>query len=88
MSSISATKPHVLILGAGIGGLTLAQALRKQGITAEVFERDTSINSRSQGWAIALHGSVYISIVVNMVAKSIKSAPRIRRIGARGSTTY
>jgi 2-polyprenyl-6-methoxyphenol hydroxylase-like FAD-dependent oxidoreductase len=51
-------KPHVLIIGAGLGGLTLAQALRKQGVSFEVFER--SPDSRFQGWAIGLHR--YVSI--------------------------
>ena len=46
---------HVLIVGAGLGGLTLAQTLRKQGISFEIFERDPSKDSRFQGWAIALH---------------------------------
>jgi 2-polyprenyl-6-methoxyphenol hydroxylase-like FAD-dependent oxidoreductase len=46
---------HVLIVGAGTGGLTLAQNLRKQGISYEIFERDVDSNARFQGWAIALH---------------------------------
>ena len=46
---------HVLIVGAGIGGLTLAQSLRKQGISFQIFERDVDRNARFQGWAIALH---------------------------------
>lgn len=46
---------RVLIIGAGIGGLTLAQALRKQGIDFEIFEKDESENSRKQGWAIGIH---------------------------------
>lgn len=49
---------HVLIIGAGLGGLSLAQILRKQGISFEIFERDTDANSRSQGWAIALYSIV------------------------------
>ncbi|KAK3314161.1 hypothetical protein B0H66DRAFT_372723 [Apodospora peruviana] len=48
------TAPHVLIIGAGIGGLTLAQGLRKQGITFDIFERDTSTTSRGQGYCIGL----------------------------------
>jgi len=52
---MSAKSPHVLIIGAGIGGLTLAQCLRKQGVSFEVFERDASPDARGQGWAIGLY---------------------------------
>ena len=38
-----------------MGGLTLAQSLRKQGISFEIFERDVDRHARFQGWAIALH---------------------------------
>ncbi|KAI1469163.1 FAD/NAD(P)-binding domain-containing protein [Daldinia caldariorum] len=48
-------KPRVLIVGAGLGGLTLAQCLRKQGVPFEIFERDTSAHSRFLGWAIGIH---------------------------------
>jgi 2-polyprenyl-6-methoxyphenol hydroxylase-like FAD-dependent oxidoreductase len=45
-------KPKVLIIGAGIGGLVLAQVLRKHGISYRIFERDSGLISRTQGWAI------------------------------------
>ncbi|KAI6778299.1 uncharacterized protein J7T54_008477 [Emericellopsis cladophorae] len=45
----------VLIIGAGVCGLTLAQALQRSGIPFEVFERDEHVSSRGQGWAITLH---------------------------------
>ncbi|KAL8375183.1 hypothetical protein RB599_001767 [Gaeumannomyces hyphopodioides] len=48
------TKPHVLIAGAGIGGLALAQMLRRRGIPFSIFERGE--DGHTQGWAIALHG--------------------------------
>jgi 2-polyprenyl-6-methoxyphenol hydroxylase-like FAD-dependent oxidoreductase len=41
---------RVLIAGAGIGGLCLAQGLRKAGIEALVFERDVSAQVRGQGF--------------------------------------
>ncbi|KAK3984089.1 FAD-dependent urate hydroxylase [Cladorrhinum sp. PSN332] len=47
--------PKVLIVGAGIGGLTLAQLLRKQEIPFEIYERDTSPTSRGVGYAIGLY---------------------------------
>ena len=50
--------PHVLIVGAGLAGLTLVQSLRKQGITYDIFERDKDIEARAGGWAIAVHTCV------------------------------
>lgn len=50
--------PHVLIVGAGLSGLALAQILRKNNISYEIFDRDADADARAQGWAIALHGSV------------------------------
>jgi flavin-dependent dehydrogenase len=52
----SIRRPHVLILGAGLGGLLLAQSLRKQNIPFDIFDRDDSLHSRSQGWCIGIHG--------------------------------
>ncbi|KAK4170532.1 FAD-dependent urate hydroxylase [Cladorrhinum sp. PSN259] len=46
---------HILIIGAGIGGLTLAQALRKHSISFEIFERDASPSARGQGYALGLY---------------------------------
>lgn len=52
----------VLIIGAGPGGLVLAQILRRHGIPFEIFERDVERNTRSQGWAVALVESVNPSL--------------------------
>ena len=43
---------HVLIIGGGIGGLTLAQGLEQAGISAAVYERDRTVNDRLQGYRV------------------------------------
>lgn len=48
----------ILIIGAGISGLTMAQALRKQGIPFRIFERDESNTFRSAGWGLTLNWSL------------------------------
>ena len=51
------TAPHILIIGCGIVGLTLAQALRKRHsqIAVTVFERDPDPWTRGAGWGLTIH---------------------------------
>ncbi|KAJ5489540.1 FAD-dependent monooxygenase, partial [Penicillium diatomitis] len=48
----------VLIVGAGISGLVLAQYLQSQGIRFEIFDRDSAIDARTGGWGLTLHWSL------------------------------
>jgi len=43
---------HVLIAGGGIGGLCLAQGLKKAGVSVAVYERDRTRTDRLQGYRI------------------------------------
>jgi 2-polyprenyl-6-methoxyphenol hydroxylase-like FAD-dependent oxidoreductase len=43
---------QVIIIGGGIGGLCLAQGLKKAGVPVSVYERDRTPNSRLQGYRI------------------------------------
>ncbi|CAM1501408.1 Fc.00g105700.m01.CDS01 [Cosmosporella sp. VM-42] len=54
---VSAEKP-VLIIGAGISGLLLAQHLRREGVPFQVFERDADLTTRGVGWGLTLHWSL------------------------------
>jgi 2-polyprenyl-6-methoxyphenol hydroxylase-like FAD-dependent oxidoreductase len=45
---------HVLIAGAGLSGLALAQGLRKHGHTVEVFERDADL-TRKTGYMLHMN---------------------------------
>ena len=53
-SSIYKEPLQVAIIGAGLGGLCLAQGLKKNGIAFQVFEKDSAANSRTQGYRIRI----------------------------------
>jgi len=66
-TSIAAATParsrnpfHVVIIGGGIGGLTLAQGLNKSGVSVAVYERDGTSTDRVQGYRVHINptGSV------------------------------
>ncbi|WP_330230517.1 FAD-dependent monooxygenase [Nocardia sp. NBC_00508] len=46
----------MIVIGAGLGGLCLAQGLRRAGISVAVYERDTSAAVRAQGHRLHLDG--------------------------------
>jgi len=76
---------HVLIIGGGIGGLCLAQGLKKSGIKVAVYERDHSVDFRGQGYRItlkadgshALRDCLPENLFHLCVATAIKSATRM-----------
>src|SRR5579883_3491134 len=45
----------VLIIGAGTGGLALAQGLKAAGVQVEVYERDHSPTDRLQGYRLSIN---------------------------------
>ena len=49
------TSNPILVIGAGISGLTLAQACRKRSLPYRLFERDSSATHRSAGWGLTLN---------------------------------
>ncbi|MEO3792857.1 NAD(P)/FAD-dependent oxidoreductase [Nonomuraea sp. B10E15] len=51
--------PHIAIIGGGIGGLCLAQGLRKAGLDVTVHERDRTPSDRLQGYRVHIdpHGA-------------------------------
>ncbi|KAM0265650.1 hypothetical protein ACHAQJ_000084 [Trichoderma viride] len=51
-------KPLILIIGAGVSGLLLAQHLKREGIAYRIFERDADLVTRGVGWGLTLHWSL------------------------------
>ncbi|MBB6250195.1 FAD-dependent oxidoreductase [Nitrospirillum iridis] len=45
---------NVIIIGAGLGGLCLAQSLKRAGVGVSVFERDEAPEARRQGYRLHL----------------------------------
>ena len=48
----------ILIVGAGVSGLLLAQYLRKTGVPFQIFERDDDLATRGLGWGLTIHWSL------------------------------
>ena len=58
-SPVTPLQPHILIIGAGLSGLALAQALKKHGVSFTVFERDPHVSYRGRGWGLTIHWSLH-----------------------------
>jgi isorenieratene synthase len=48
------SRPHVVVVGAGIAGLAAATGLAERGITVDVVERERYLGGRVGGWAETL----------------------------------
>lgn len=73
----------ILIIGAGLGGLALAQGLIKSGFNVTVFERDESPISRPQGYRISIRsmGINALSMVLTPEKLSRLFTAKVKDVG-------
>lgn len=70
---MSNTAPHVIIAGAGIGGLTAALALLKSGIDCDLYEQAAELREVGAGLQLSPNG--------NRVLFALGLEPQVRRDG-------
>ena len=73
----------ILIVGAGLGGLALAQGLVNAGFHVTVFERDLSPTSRAQGYRISIRsmGMAALTALLTPEKMSRLSTAKIADVG-------
>lgn len=90
---MASTDKPVIIIGASISGLTLAQGLRKAGIPYQIFERDSSLSARSAGWGLTIHWalSAFLELLPNGIGGRLPETyvnPDAVERGETGSFTF
>lgn len=55
MSRTHPKNARIAVAGAGPAGLTFARVLQRNGLDVTVYERDTAVDSRSQGGSLDMH---------------------------------
>lgn len=75
----AAQRPHVIIAGAGLGGLTLAAALLKKGIDVDVYEQSPELREVGAGLWISANGSrVLEALGLKQAIEAINLPPQDR----------
>src|SRR5512135_3228318 len=74
---------RILIIGAGLGGLALAQGLVNAGFNVSVFERDESPTSRPQGYRISIRslGMTALASLLTPEKMSRLSTAKVANVG-------
>ncbi|KAI9685960.1 MAG: hypothetical protein M1820_010698 [Bogoriella megaspora] len=78
----------VLVIGAGIGGLCLAQGLHKAGVDVLVFERDPSESYRPQGYRLKLESDAAAALRESLPDSVYRAFEASCAISATGETDF
>lgn len=80
------TKQHIIIIGAGVGGLAAAQGLKKRNISFSVHERDARLDARRQGNRIKISGDLKAKLVTLLTPESVQLLEETCAFTALGET--
>lgn len=87
-SAHSTEDAPVLIVGAGVGGLCLAQGLKKAGINFRVFERDLSEAYRPQGYRLKLEADAALALQQCLPKQTYEAFEASCAISSTGETDF
>lgn len=61
-ASLLGTRPHVVVVGAGIAGLAAATGLAERGVTVDLIEREDHLGGRVGGWTEHLTDGTEVAV--------------------------
>jgi salicylate hydroxylase len=83
------TSPHVIIAGAGIGGLTAALALLKSGIDCDVYEQASELREVGAGLQLAPNGTrvlFALGLEPSVRREGVETGDKMVRLWSTGQT--
>jgi 2-polyprenyl-6-methoxyphenol hydroxylase-like FAD-dependent oxidoreductase len=66
---------NVIIIGAGTGGLCLAQGLKRAGISVAVYERDRTRADGLQGYRVGIDADGKRALRANLPPRAVRHLP-------------
>jgi len=87
--SMSKTVPHVIIAGAGIGGLTAALALLKAGIDCDVYEQASELREVGAGLQLSPNGTRVLfglGLEPDVRSEGVETGDKVVRLWSTGQT--
>jgi salicylate hydroxylase len=89
MSDPSEPSPHIVIAGAGIGGLTAALALLKAGIDCDLYEQASELREIGAGFQLAPNGTrvlFALGLVSQIRRDGVETGDKVARLWNTGQT--
>ena len=86
---MSKTSPHVIIAGAGIGGLTATLALLKSGIDCDVYEQAPELREVGAGLQLAPNGThvlFALGLEPSVRREGVETCDKVVRLWSTGQT--